>query len=148
MVNEAATMDERERDAFLGVGGTGVISFAGDPDEPPHTVPVSYGYDADTTAFFFRLAVGGGSEKADAVDRPVSFVTYERGEEGARSVVATGTLEHTSESDIATETLAALERVHIPIVDIFERPPSQVDFEFYRLVPDTLEGRTESSTAV
>lgn len=140
-------MDEQERDAFLGVGGTGVIAFASEPDEPPHTVPVSYGYDAETTAFFFRLAVGGGSEKADAVDRPVSFVTHERNGEGARSVVATGSLEPTAEAEIATETLAALERVHIPIVDIFGQPPAQVDFEFYRLVPDTLEGRVESSTA-
>ena len=141
-------MDERERDAFLGIGGTGVIAFASDPDEPPHAVPVSYGYDAETTAFFFRLAVGGGSEKATVLDRPVSFVTHERGEEGARSVVATGTLESTSEADIATETLAALKRVHIPIVDIFGQPPAQVDFEFYRLVPDTFEGRAESSTVV
>lgn len=147
MDNEV-TMDDKERDAFLGVGGTGVIAFASEPDESPHTVPVSYGYDAETTAFFFRLAVGGGSEKANVIDRPVSFTTYEHEEDGARSVVASGTLEPTTESDIATETLAALQRVQIPIVDIFGQPPAQVDFEFYRLVPDAIEGRAESSTAV
>jgi hypothetical protein len=30
--------------------------------------------------------------------------------------------------------------------DVFGKPPGEVDFEFYRLVPDELTGRKESRT--
>lgn len=139
-------MDDAERDAFLGNGGTGVVSFSTTSDDPPHSIPVSYGYDATANTFYFRLAVGSDSEKGDVAGRAASFVTY-RSDEGLwRSVVAKGRLESTTDERIATETLRGLDRVRIPLVDIFGRPPSQVTFEFFRLVPDELTGRKESPT--
>lgn len=139
-------MDDTERDEFLGNGGTGVISFSTTTDDPPHSIPVSYGYDASAETFYFRLAVGQDSEKGEVDGRATSFVTHRSDESQWRSVVARGHLESTTDEDIATETLQGLDRVRIPLVDIFGRPPSQVTFEFFRLVPDELTGRKESPT--
>jgi nitroimidazol reductase NimA-like FMN-containing flavoprotein (pyridoxamine 5'-phosphate oxidase superfamily) len=82
------------------------------------------------------------------VGRPVTFVVYAQRDGGWQSVVATGDLEATTDASVSTETLEGLEHVHIPLVDIFGRPTKDVDFEFYRLVPDELTGRKESPTAV
>lgn len=137
-----------ERDEFLGTGGSGVISFAPtDATAPPHAVPVSYGYDGTERVFYFRLAVGKTRAKPDPTAHPVSFVTYGHEDDGWRSVVATGTLDRTTEDDVALEALTGLERVHIPLVDIFGVDSGDVQFEFYRLVPTELTTRREESTA-
>lgn len=141
-------MDTEERDEFLGTGGTGVLAFASPEDESPHAVPVSYGYDSGQETFYFRLAVSEGSEKGELTGRPVTFVVYGQPEDAWQSVVASGHLEGTTETSVGTDSLEGLERVHIPMVDIFGRPARQVDFEFYRLVPDEFTGRAESSSAV
>lgn len=141
-------MDTAERDEHLGTGGTGVISFCSSDEAPPHSVPVSYGYDAAETAFYFRLAADPGSAKDEISDHEVTFVVYGQTDDEWWSVVAKGQLEETTEESIATETLQGFQHVHIPFVDIFGRPPKDVPFEFYRLVPDELTSRTESSTNV
>ncbi|GGI96899.1 hypothetical protein GCM10008995_03640 [Halobellus salinus] len=142
---ESIGMDAGERDSFLGIGGTGVISVPRSDDSPPHSVPVSYGYDRSETTFYFRLAVGSDSAKQDAGGSSVTFVVY--GQEGGawQSVVVTGRLEETSEASVATGSLEGLQRVHIPLVDIFGRPTKDVPFGFYRLVPDEITARKESS---
>ncbi|WP_276259856.1 pyridoxamine 5'-phosphate oxidase family protein [Haloglomus litoreum] len=141
---ESVTMDDEERDAFLGTGGTGVISYAREGDEPPYAVPVSYGYDAAEETFYFRLAVGPGGEKSDLAGRMVTFVTH--GEtDRYRSVVATGRLEPTDEDGIGTDAMAGMRRVHIPLHDVFGRATSEMTFEFHRLVPDELTARAEST---
>ncbi|KOX93998.1 flavin-nucleotide-binding protein [Haloarcula rubripromontorii] len=136
------TMTDEERDALLDNGGTGVLSLAAG-DAPPHSVPVSYGYDAPTTTFYFRLAVGAEKSKGELSDRPATFVTYRETDTGWQSVAASGRLEDVEREGIETETLEGLEHVDIPLIDIFERPLREVTFEFYRLVPDDLTGRTE-----
>lgn len=138
-------MDVEERDEFLGNGGTGVISLALSTDDPPHTIPVSYGYDATDTTFYFRLSTGGERSKGNLADQPVSFVTSS--EDGRwRSVVARGHLKDVDDDAIATESLDGLDRVDIPFVDVFHRPLREVDFDFYRLQPDELTARVESKT--
>jgi len=139
----AVHLDAEERDDFLGDGGTGVVSFA-DGDGPPHSVPVSYGYDADTESFFFRLAYHADTEKPDPENAAVSFVVYRETDDGWRSVVAKGDLESTDEEAVSTSALEALGRVDIPLVDVFERAPVETDFEFFRLQPDELTGRKEA----
>lgn len=137
-------LDEDELVTFLGTGGTGVISFARGSTRPPHSIPVSYGFDAADGQFYFRLAVGEGSEKGDVADGDaVSFVTYGETDEGWRSVVATGTLDAVEDVDIASGVLEGLRRVDIPLVDAFERHPREVSFRFFRLVPDELTGRRD-----
>jgi nitroimidazol reductase NimA-like FMN-containing flavoprotein (pyridoxamine 5'-phosphate oxidase superfamily) len=143
---EAVEMGADERDAFLGTGGTGVISFPSPDEESPHSVPISYGYDSSKTTFYFRLAVGPDSEKGDVSSRQVTFVIYGQQAETWRSVIVKGRLEETTEASVATESLEGLQKVHIPLVDIFGRPVKEVPFEFYRLVPDEMTCREESST--
>ena len=145
--DHANEMADEERDAFLGAGGTGVLSL-NTASGPPHSVPVSYGYDSSTGAFFFRLAVGADSEKGDLADRPATFVAYGQPEDRWQSVVAQGRLERTTEEAIAIETLEALRRVDMQYVDIFGRPLETVSFEFYRLLPERIGTRQESRTGV
>lgn len=140
-------MDGSERDEFLGNGGTGVISLSAAADDPPHSVPVSYGYDAAETTFYFRLATGPDGSKGELEDRPVSFVTTAENDRW-RSVVARGRLEDVEDEGIATDTLEGLDRVDIPLVDVFHRPLREVEFAFYRLVPDELTARVEAKTDV
>jgi hypothetical protein len=141
-------MNDEERDEFLGNSGTGVVSLETPADDPPHSVPISYGYDAATTTFYFRIAAGSDSEKPDLPGRAVTFVTYGHPDGRWRSVVAQGRLESTTEESIATETLEGLSQIHIPLVDIFGQQSRTVPFEFYRLKPDRITGRKESSSAV
>jgi uncharacterized protein len=86
-------MTDEEIGDFLGEGGTGVISFSKDGDEPPFSIPVSYGYDASTGQFYYRLSLLPSGEKSELLDEPVTFVVHVRTDEGWRSVVASGRLE-------------------------------------------------------
>ena len=139
-------MADDERDEFLGRSGTGVLSLSTARDEPPHSVPVSYGYDPVEEVFYFRLVVGKESGKANPTDRGIAFVTYGEHDGRWKSVVASGRLVSTAEESLSTESLAGLERTErIPIVDVFGEPTSQLEFQFYRLDPDRLTGRVEQS---
>lgn len=140
-------MDEDERDAFLGPGGTGVLSLSTASGESPYAVPVSYGYDHSTETFYFRLATDADSEKGELVDRRATFVTYGQPEDRWQSVVAEGRLEPTSKESIATETLEGFRNVELQYVDIFDQPLETVSFEFYRLVPDRIGARREARTS-
>jgi uncharacterized protein len=142
-MDDTIELDPRDRDEFLGTGGTGVLAFSSDGDEPPHSIPVSYGYDANESVFYFRLATGPDSEKGDLPGRAVSFVAYGK-DDGWRSVVARGRLEDVTEEAIATETLNGLDHVDIPLLDVFDRPTRTVSFEFFRLLPEETTGRKES----
>jgi len=135
-------LDQDELDGFLGSGGTGVLSFDTGGAEPPYSLPVSYGYDAETGNLYFRLSFGPGSGKPDLDGDPaVSFVVHEHTDDGWRSAVAVGTLERVAEVDVATGVLEELRRVRIPMVDAFDTDPRTLTFEFVRLVPDSLTGR-------
>lgn len=130
-----------DRDDRLGNGGTGVLSLSSSEESPPETIPVSYGYDAAETTFYFRLSVGSSTEEFDG--RYVSFVTYDEAEEGWWSIVATGQLEDIEREEIATTSLDGLDRVHIPLVDMFDAPTREVTFDFLRLVPESFTGLRE-----
>ena len=138
-------LDREEREAFLGSGGTGVLAFSTEGADPPHSIPVSYGFDATDETFYFRLAVGPDREKVQYLDRGVSFVVHRRADDHWQSVVARGRLEDVDDEAIGTEALAGLGRSHIPMFDVFGRPTREVSFEFFRLVPTDLTGRRESA---
>jgi len=141
-------MNDEERDEFLGRGGTGVISFDTSGDEPPYSLPVSYGYDPETETFYFRLAFGPDAGKGDVVDadRSVSFVTYRDTENGWQSVVATGQLEEITESTLDSDVTEAMQRVEIPLVDVYDRHPIELQFQFFRLSPAEVTGKKEART--
>jgi hypothetical protein len=143
---EEVTMGDAERDEFLGDGGTGVLSFSTGTEEAPHSIPVSYGYDTEENDFYFRLAVGHDSLKESLLENPVTFVTYAQKDDRWLSVIAKGRLHETMEKEIASETIEGLERVYIPLVDIFGEPPADVAFEFYRLDPEEIGARKETPT--
>ena len=147
---EEIQLDDAERDAFLGRVDTGVLSLSTPAGEAPHSVPVSFGYSAAQTAFFFRIADLPPEEKGELDGRAVTFVTYGTDEEfgGYVSVVAQGSLERTTDAETATESLEGLEGVTIPFVDIFGERPADIDFSFYRLVPERLTGRKEATTGL
>jgi hypothetical protein len=136
-------LDADARDAVLGAGGVGVLSFSTGEETPPHSLPVSYGYDAETQSLYFRLATGGDSTKADLLDNPASFTVHREGEDGYESVVATGALEQIGETDVDTTILDGLRRVEIPLFDVFERDPREVGFEFYRMDASDVAGKRE-----
>lgn len=136
-------MDEGERDDFLGDGGTGVLSLSTTAEDPPHAIPVSYGYDASETTLYFRLAEGPEDSKGNLDGRPVAFVTDDQ-DRGWKSVVARGHLKDVEREGIATDSLEGLERVDMPLVDVFHAPLREVEFDFFRLVPDEMSGRVES----
>lgn len=136
-------MDAEQLQAFLGNGGTGVLSFSTGDGETPHSIPVSYGFDPAESAFFFRLAVDPGGRKTDLMeDAHVSFVTHEVTDDEWRSVVATGQLDDVSEVDVASGVLESLRRVDIRLFDAFEDPTDDVSFRFVRLAPEEITGRT------
>lgn len=140
--SRSVRLDEEELDAFLGSGGTGVLSFDTPDDEPPYSLPVSYGYDADSGHFYFRLSFGPDSEKPDLDEtRAVSLVVHEHTDEGWRSAIAVGALERVAEVDVSTGILEEMRRVRIPMVDAFDTDPRTLEFEFVRLDPDQLTGR-------
>jgi hypothetical protein len=141
-------MSEAELNAFLGDGGTGVISFSTPEGDAPYSLPVSYGYLAEKRHFHFRFAFPPSSEKEEVVDRPISFVTYGESEEGWQSVVATGRLEDLTEVPYDSDAMQERWQVTIPLVDIFEEPPDDVTFRQFRLVPDQITGRKQVSSGV
>ncbi len=136
-------MTDEERNEFLGIGGTGVISFSTASSDPPFSLPVSYGYYEDTASFYFRFAFPPDSGKEELLDEPVSFVTYEETDEGYRSVVASGQLEEVDELPYDSAVAQRMWDVDIPLVDIFDRPPEDVSFRHFHLDPDSLTGRKE-----
>jgi len=138
-------LTDEERNEFLGQGGTGVLSFTATGDDPPVSFPVSYGYDPDQPAFYFRLSFPPDSQKEDLVDRPVSFVSHAQTDEGWRSVVTTGSLEEMADLPYESMAVQGMWAIRIPTVDMFEQPPEEMSFRYFRLLPDSLTGRKEVS---
>ncbi|WP_321112650.1 pyridoxamine 5'-phosphate oxidase family protein [Halorussus salinisoli] len=79
-------------------------------------------------------------------DRPVSFVTYDDTESGWRSVVATGHLEEITKSALNPNVAEAMQRVEIPLVDVYDRHPVELQFRFFRLTPTEVTGKKEART--
>ncbi|MBX0296123.1 pyridoxamine 5'-phosphate oxidase family protein [Haloarcula nitratireducens] len=142
-------MSTEARNEFLGTGGTGVISFDSANGGPPYTRPISYGYDADTGNFYFRLAVGpedAGKKELIGEDGEISFVTYEETGSGWRSVIATGSLDEVTKSALDPEVAEAMQRIRIPFVDVYDSHPLTLEFRFFRLTPNEITGQQEAGT--
>jgi len=137
-------LTDDERDDFLETGGTGVLSFARESDQPPASIPVSYGYAAELEAFYFRLSFPPTTSKGTFVENPASFVTSAQTDAGWRSVVATGTLDEIDDLPYDSATVQGLWGVHIPTVDMFNQPPDEIPFRNFCLEPDRLTGRKEA----
>jgi hypothetical protein len=143
-MSHAEPMADDAVDDFLGTGGTGVLALANADDS--YAFPVSYGFDAADRVFYLRLAFHPDSEKRGYIgpDSAVSLVVAEETESGWVSVVARGHLRETGEAAIDSSVVEAIRRVDIPFFTVFDRPARDLDFELFRLTPETLTGHRET----
>ena len=136
------TMDDDAIESFLTAEGYGVLAFGG---EPPYAIPMSYGYDPDAGAVHVHMSEFEGSEKAARLDgpKPVSLVVSRYGgPDQWRSVVVDGTLSELSEADVERrDVLESFKGGSLASVDVFNRPLSDVSFEWYVLDPSSISGR-------
>jgi hypothetical protein len=140
MADTSVAMDEQEISAFLGAGGTCVLSLA--RGDVPYSIPLSYGYDADERTFYLRLGFAEGSEKRaflEASDH-ARLVVYD--ERGAKSVVATGELREIDDGELTPAIVERLSRGRLPLFEIWEQSKEEIDFAITRLRADRLTGRT------
>ena len=136
-------LDDEEIDSLLGTGGVGVISFA-DGDEP-YSIPVSYGYDSSAGCLYVRFGFASESDKRAFVDDGVtaSLVVMAESINGWQSVVARGPLRKVTEMAIDSHAAESVRKINIPFVTIYDKRASELDFELYRLEPDSIGGRQE-----
>ena len=140
---QSTVLDDGEIDSLLGTGGVGVISFA-DGDEP-YSMPVSYGYDSSAESLYVRFGFAPESEKREFVDDGVaaSLVVMAESISGWQSVVARGPLRKVTEMAIDSHAAESVRKINIPFVTIYDRRATELEFELYRLDPDSITGRQE-----
>lgn len=136
-------MDATEIGEFLSDQDTGVLSLAAENDS--YAVPVSFMYNMDEQAVYFRLGFAPGSQKQRFVDTTehASFVVYGKVDEGWKSVVASGRLERLAENNIESSVVEAVKQLDIPYFKVFDRPAEDIDFTIVRLDIDSLSGINE-----
>jgi nitroimidazol reductase NimA-like FMN-containing flavoprotein (pyridoxamine 5'-phosphate oxidase superfamily) len=135
-------MDDDEIASFLTAEGHGVLAFGG---ESPYAIPMSYGYDPDARAVYVHMSAFEGSEKAARLDGPTAVslvVSRYEGPDRWRSVVVDGTLSELSEADVdRRDVLESFKGGSLASVDVFNRPLSDISFEWYVLDPSSISGR-------
>jgi nitroimidazol reductase NimA-like FMN-containing flavoprotein (pyridoxamine 5'-phosphate oxidase superfamily) len=136
-------MSLSEVDAFLGDHETGVLSLA--RDEQPYSIPISYGYDADSRTFYLRLVSTPGSDKQEFLDSQpaVRLVVYDGDDDGTvyRSVVASGQLEAIEPDALSVEHVEQYGRAKRPLFEIWGRDKDTLAIQLYEFAPDELNGR-------
>ena len=135
-------MTREETDAFLGEKETGVLSLAEDDD--PYAAPVSYGYDRERQAFYFRLVSTPESEKRRFLkpDTTARFAVYDDDdEETYRSVVAAGLLHEIDPESLSVEQIEQYGRAKRPLFEIWGEPKEELDIRLYEFETTELTGR-------
>lgn len=143
----ATAMDALAIGEFLEAQGTGVLAVAA--GGRVYAFPVSFAYDEEGPAVYFRLGYGPDSQKRRFVEGAdeASFVVYDRTDEGWKSVLAEGELEPVSESRLDTTLAEAVNGLHIPYFAVHRRPSAELEFEIVRLAVDKLSGIVEAGRA-
>lgn len=138
-------MTPAQTDALLGRHETGVLSLA-QADEP-YAIPISYGYDADEQRFYMRLVSTPESKKEQflASSPRARLVVYEETESDGvttyRSVVAVGSLEEISPSELTVEHVEQYGRAKRPLFEMWAEAKPDLDISLYQLTPAELSGR-------
>ena len=140
-IDQEAEMTTGEIDAFLGSHETGVLSLA--RADTPYAIPISYGYDGVDKRFYMRLVSTPESEKHQflASSPEARLVIYDEEGQTYRSVVAIGTLEAISPSDLTVDRIEQYGLAKRPLFEIWAEGKSELDIELYELAPDQLSGR-------
>lgn len=132
-----------EIDSFLGEHETGVLSLA--RNEHPYSIPISYGYDTESSIFYFRLVSTPESEKRAFLDSEpdARIVVYDQNDDGTlyESVVASGSLEEIDPDSLAVEQIEQYGRAKRPLFEIWGQDRDELDIKLYEFDPDELNGR-------
>lgn len=135
-------MTAEEVDAFLGAQETGVLSLADGDD--PYAVPISYGFQADSRTFYFRLVSTDGSEKRRFLtgERRARFVVYDDEDADTfRSVVATGTLEEIDPAALSVDQVEQYGEAKRPLFEIWGEPRADLDIRLFEFDTTEITGR-------
>jgi len=136
-------MSAAEIDSFLSNHETGVLSLA--RAESPYAIPISYGYDADSHTFYFRLVSTPESEKRAFLDSEpeARIVVYDENDEGTlyESVVASGVLEEIDPNTLSVEQIEQYGRAKRPLFEIWGQEQDGLDIQLYEFEPSELSGR-------
>ncbi|MFB6359804.1 MAG: pyridoxamine 5'-phosphate oxidase family protein [Halobacteriales archaeon] len=146
-VPTATAMDAIEIAAFLDTQATGVIALG--KAGSVYAFPVSYAYNDEEPAIYYRFGFGDDSQKRAYVDNAdeVSFVVYDHTEDGWKSVLAEGELEHVSPSKLDTSVVEAVNALRIPYFQVHRQPASELEFSIHRLQVDKLSGIVEAQAS-
>ncbi|MFO7835001.1 MAG: pyridoxamine 5'-phosphate oxidase family protein [Halohasta sp.] len=139
----STTLADEDIESLLGTGGVGVISFA--DDDEPYSIPISYGYDSSARNFYVRFGFAPESDKRRFVDdgSTASLVVMAEAIDGWQSVVARGPLREVTEMAIDSHAAESVRKINIPFVTIYDKRASELEFELYRLDPESVTGRRE-----
>lgn len=136
-------MSRPEIDDFLSNTETGVISLA--REDEPYSLPISYGYDADSGTFYMRLVSTPNSQKREFLgsEPHVRLVVYDENSDGTRyrSVVAAGILDEIEPTEMSVEEIEQYGETRRPLFEIWGRDKEELDIQLYRFEPTELTGR-------
>jgi hypothetical protein len=147
----ASALDRAAIEEFLAGQSTGTLSLARENDS--YAVPVAFTFAPESGDFYFRLGYAPGSRKREYVESTErgTFVVAAETEDGWRSVVARGTLEHRNAVEDLSRagtgegsTSDADRELDVPFFHVFEEPTETV-FALVRLRTDELTGVAESA---
>jgi nitroimidazol reductase NimA-like FMN-containing flavoprotein (pyridoxamine 5'-phosphate oxidase superfamily) len=143
-------MDRGAIDEFLTTQSTGTLSLARENDS--YAIPVSYTYAPEEGDLYFRLGYAPESRKWEFIDSTddATFVVAADTDDGWKSVVARGRLEHVNTVDDLSQTprpgddvSPADREIDIPFYHVFEAPDEML-FALAHLHVDELSGVVEA----
>ncbi|WP_227131116.1 pyridoxamine 5'-phosphate oxidase family protein [Halorubellus salinus] len=143
---QATSMDALDIASFLDDHGTGVLALAKDSDA--YAIPVSYTFDEDDEAIYFRMGFAPGSQKRKYLDDTdhLSFVVYADTDDGWKSVVVEGTAETLGTDSLDAAIVEAMQGLDIPYYQVHERPATDVQFRIVRVQPTRMSGIVEGES--
>lgn len=136
-------MSAAEIDDFLSSHETGVLSLA--RDNEPYSIPISYGYDAESRSFYLRLVSTPESKKREFLSSNpgARIVVYDENDDGTRyrSVLASGEIEKIDPGELSVEDIEQYGEARRPLFEIWGSGKDELEIELYRLSSPELSGR-------
>lgn len=136
-------MAEQMAEQFLASRGHGVLSLA--TENTGYGVPISYGYDPETSRCVIQFVSEPGSQKRSFFEtsETVTLTTYDYDPDGDwQSVIATGSLESLPDEDVATWAAAVYFARASQTDTSVRRAASDREISWHALEVDSLTGRT------
>lgn len=143
---QATPMDALDIASFLEDHGTGVLALAKGNDA--YAIPVSYTFEEDEEAIYFRMGFAAGSQKRKYLEETdhLSFVVYADTDDGWKSVLVEGTAEMLGVDSLDAAMVEAMQGLDIPYYQVHERPATDVQFRIVRVTPTRMSGIVEGQS--